>query len=143
MFARNLELSLEIPEQTENLSICSDPEILRKILTHLLTMPSNLQKKEAFILAIRSIEDELEFFVKDTGIGIGKESWKDVFEPFVKEDRGPLKLSEGSGLGLSISKGLVELLGGKIRVESKGKRISLFSLQYLLEKILKTIFRSG
>jgi CheY-like chemotaxis protein len=64
-------------------------------------------------------ENEIEFFVKDTGIGIGKESVNSIFDHFVKEDRGPTKLSEGSGLGLSIAKGMIDILGGTMRVETE------------------------
>jgi signal transduction histidine kinase len=125
--ARNLELFLEIPERTEKLAIFSDPEILRKILTHLLRNAIKFTEKGSIKFGYTVHKTELEFFVKDTGIGIGKESLKSVFKHFVKEDRGPLKISEGSGLGLSISKGLAEHLGGKIRVESeKGIGSSFF-----------------
>ena len=118
---------MKIPEQSEKLSINSDPEIFNKIISHLLSNAIKFTEKGSIQYGYTIRENELEFFVKDTGIGIGKESLKSVFEHFVKEDRGPLKLTEGSGLGLSISKGLVELLGGKIRVESeKGKGSGFF-----------------
>ena len=132
--ARNLELLLEIPEQTEKLMICSDPEILRKILIHLLNNAIKFTEKGIIKYGFSIHKTELEFFVKDTGIGIGKESLKSVFEHFIKEDRGPLKMSEGSGLGLSISKGLVELLGGKIRVESEKGKGSAFFFTIPVEK---------
>jgi CheY-like chemotaxis protein len=57
--------------------------------------------------------------VKDTGIGIDKESFKKVFDNFTKEDRGTLKYTEGSGLGLSIAKGMIQIIGGSIRLESE------------------------
>jgi PAS domain S-box-containing protein len=125
--ARNLELLLEIPDQTKEITINSDPEILKKILVHLLNNAIKFTEKGSIRYGFTVYKTELEFFIKDTGIGISKESLKSVFEHFVKEDRGPLILSEGSGLGLSISKGLVELLGGKIWVESeKGKGSTFF-----------------
>jgi CheY-like chemotaxis protein len=119
---KNLDLSLNIPEQTEEISISSDADILRKIFYQLLSNAIKFTEKGSIEYGYSIHKKELEFFVKDTGIGIGKESLKNVFEHFVKEDRGPLKMTEGSGLGLSISKGFIELLGGKIRVDSeKGK----------------------
>jgi PAS domain S-box-containing protein len=125
--ARSLELFMEIPEQYDKLVINSDPEIFRKILAHLLDNAIKFTEKGSIKYGFTVHESELEFFIKDTGIGIGQEYLEKVFEHFVKEDRGPLKLTEGSGLGLPISKGLVELLGGKIRVESgKGKGSAFF-----------------
>jgi PAS domain S-box-containing protein len=76
--------------------------------------------------------NELLFFVKDTGIGID-EQWLDkIFDRFVQSDLSENRKYGGNGIGLSISKGFVELLGGKIWVEStKGKgSIFYFSIPY-------------
>ena len=113
--AKNLELLLNFPEQSDNLLINSDPEIFRKITSHLLNNAVKFTEKGSINYGYLIYEKELKLFVKDTGIGIGKESLGSIFECFVKEDR----VTEGSGLGLSISKGMVETIGGKIRVESE------------------------
>jgi PAS domain S-box-containing protein len=131
---RKLELLLKMPEHSNKISINSDPEILNKTLSHLLGNAIKFTEKGSIQYGYSIREKELEFFVKDTGIGIGTESLKDIFEHFVKEDRGPLKITEGSGLGLSISKGLVELLGGKIRVESEKGKGSAFFFTVPVEK---------
>jgi hypothetical protein len=75
----------------------------------------------------------LEFFVKDTGIGIPKSRQEAIFERFVHSDMFNKKAYQGVGLGLSITKAYVEMLGGKIWVESeegKGSKF-YFSLPYL------------
>jgi len=72
----------------------------------------------------------LECYVKDTGIGIKKESQAQIFDYFQNDQYSSVANSDGVGLGLAISKGYVELLGGKIRVESvfgKGTNM-IFSL---------------
>jgi len=116
---KNLELILDIPEQAETLSINSDSEIFQKIISHLINNAIKFTEKGSIILGFYEKESELEFFVKDTGVGIGKESLEIVFDNFAKEDRGPIKLTEGSGLGLSIAKGMIDILGGTIKVESE------------------------
>lgn len=116
---RKLELLLKIPEQTDNILINSDPEIFQKIIAHLLSNAIKFTEKGSINFGYIIHEGEIEFFVKDTGIGIGKESVDNIFDRFVKEDHGPSRLSEGSGLGLSIAKGMVEIIGGNIRVESE------------------------
>lgn len=75
------------------------------------------QKKDEF----------LEFYVKDTGIGIPEEKQVSVFERFIQADMSNTRISEGTGLGLSISKAYVEMLGGKIWLESEvGKGTSFY-----------------
>jgi len=131
---RKFELLLKLPEHSDELSINSDPEILSKVVSHMLSNAIKFTEEGSIQYGYTIGKNELEFFVKDTGIGIGKESLKDVFEKFIKEDRGPIKITEGSGLGLSISKGLVELLGGKIRVESELGKGSGFFFTIPVEK---------
>ncbi len=116
---RHLEFSLEIPEHTENLPVNSDPEIFRKIVSHLLNNAIKFTEIGGITYGYCINKGELEFFVKDTGIGIRKDSISKIFEPFVKEDRGPTKLTEGSGLGLSIAKGMADIIKGNLRVESE------------------------
>jgi PAS domain S-box-containing protein len=116
---RKLKLLLSIPGQSDNLLINTDPENFQKIITHLISNAIKFTEKGSINFGYRIHEGEIEFFVKDTGIGIGKESVESIFDRFVKEDRGPSRLSEGSGLGLSIAKGMVEIIGGNIRVESE------------------------
>lgn len=70
--------------------------------------------------------DSLEFYVKDTGIGIPQEKQKMVFERFVQADMSNSRFIEGTGLGLSISKAYIEMLGGKIWLESEEGKGSEF-----------------
>ncbi len=75
---------------------------------------------------------ELEFFVKDTGIGILPERLGIIFERFRQSNESLNKKYEGAGLGLSISKAFVEWLGGQIWIESEfGKGTTIyFSIPY-------------
>ena len=81
-------------------------------------------------------EKFLQFFVKDTGIGIPKNRQEAIFEPFIQADIDDKAAYEGAGLGLSISKAYVEMLGGKIWVESEFGNGSTFyfTIPYNTEK---------
>ena len=116
--ARNLGFLLKISEEVVNLTINSDPEIFHKIISHLLNNAVKFTEQGSIDFGFHMDENDIVFFVKDTGIGIGKESIEIVFDTFSKEERGHLKISEGSGLGLSIAKGMTEIIGGRIRAES-------------------------
>src|SRR5665648_47739 len=78
---------------------------------------------------------ELEFYVKDTGIGINPEQQKFIFERFRQIDDSLKRNYEGAGLGLAISKAYVEMLGGRIWVESEEGKGSTFyfTIPYNLE----------
>jgi PAS domain S-box-containing protein len=135
---KKLELFLEIPEQSDYISVNSDPEIFRKIMIHLLNNAVQFTNKGSIQFGYSISDRNLEFFVKDSGIGIAKESFSAIFEHFIKEGRDPSRFSEGSGLGLSIAKGMCEILGGKIRVESEIGKGSCFcfSFPYLKESVI-------
>jgi signal transduction histidine kinase/CheY-like chemotaxis protein len=68
----------------------------------------------------------LKFYVRDTGIGIAKENFQTIFDRFVQADNSDNRAFQGAGLGLSISKAYVEMLGGKIWVESEAGKGSTF-----------------
>jgi signal transduction histidine kinase len=89
-----------------------------------------------------SISLELEFFVKDTGIGIPKDRQDAIFERFIQADITDKNAYQGAGLGLSISKAYVEMLGGKIWVESEPEVGSCFyfTLPYKIEISNKSSF---
>ncbi|MCR5014598.1 MAG: hybrid sensor histidine kinase/response regulator, partial [Bacteroidales bacterium] len=78
----------------------------------------------------------LVFRVQDSGIGIPNDKIEEIFKPFVRTDSGS-KISEGSGYGLSVVKGLVDLMDGKIEVESEVGKGSLFTVRIPVDFVLK------
>jgi PAS domain S-box-containing protein len=77
-------------------------------------------------MAERSQLSELQFYVQDTGIGIPKDRQEAIFERFIQADIEDTKARQGAGLGLAITKSYVEMLGGKIWVESEEGNGSTF-----------------
>ncbi len=101
---------------------------LKQVLTNLI-MNAIKFTSQGFVNFGYTLKNKhtLEFFVKDTGIGIAKENQKQIFEYFRQEDETTTRQFGGNGLGLSIAKQLVELMGGYIHVESeKGEGASFF-----------------
>lgn len=79
---------------------------------------------------------EIVFEVKDNGVGISKDSLDDIFSSFSQADLSTTREYGGTGLGLAISKSIVELMGGKIRVESNPHKGSVFTFNVILEKCI-------
>jgi PAS domain S-box-containing protein len=97
----------------------TDSYRLRQVLTNLISNALKFtdQGTVEFGYSIKN-ENEIQFFVKDTGIGIPADKHDLIFDRFRQADDTSTRYHQGAGLGLSISKSLVELLGGRIWVES-------------------------
>jgi len=106
--------------------IQTDSEKLYAILNNLVKNSIKYSDQGTIEVGYNLINNYLEFFVKDTGIGIPKERQEAVFQRFVQADIADKRAYQGAGLGLSISKSYVEMLGGKIWVESEVGKGSTF-----------------
>jgi len=108
--------------------IFSDREKLYAVLTNLVKNALKFTNEGGINIGYKFINDkkEIEFYVKDTGIGIPKDRLEAIFERFVQADIFDKNAYQGAGLGLSISKAYVEMLGGKIWVESEPNKGSTF-----------------
>jgi PAS domain S-box-containing protein len=116
---KGLELSLKTSEQKLPIILNSDDDILSKIISQLLDNAVKFTRKGEITFGYTKDADGLEFFVKDSGIGISKENQPRIFDHFIQEETSFSRTYDGSGLGLSIARGLVELLGGQIRLKSE------------------------
>lgn len=105
---------------------------LQQILFNLLSNAIKFTSEGVVEFGVSLKDKMLEFYVKDSGIGVEEKDHTKIFEMFGQADASSTRLHGGSGLGLTISKKLVELMGGKMWVESeKGKgSIFFFTLPY-------------
>ena len=115
----NCTLVLEKPLHNSLAFIYTDNDKLYRILNNLLSNALKFTKDGIIEVGYGLKDNQIEFFVKDTGIGMKDATQEVIFEPFRKASYDPILNNSGTGLGLSISKGFVQLLGGAIRVESK------------------------
>ncbi|MEK7719081.1 MAG: response regulator, partial [Bacteroidota bacterium] len=99
-------------------SIHTDSAKLNTILTILIGNAVKFTKTGSIEIGIREDAGFIEFFVKDTGVGIPENRQQTIFERFMQADGSNTRQFEGSGLGLSIAKAYVEMLGGNIWIES-------------------------
>ncbi len=108
--------------------ILIDRQRLRQILTNLISNAIKFTEKGIIEIKYSIIQEkEILFEIKDNGIGISKKDIQYIFERFRQANNKTKKVYGGTGLGLAISKGFVELMGGKISVESIEGKGSIFS----------------
>ena len=127
---KGMTLQYKTPLSAQEATIATDREKAYAILTNLvknaikysnegtIELGYELATGSAPALSI-SGKTMLQFYVKDTGLGIPKEKHKAIFERFIQADISNTKTYQGAGLGLAITKAYVEMLGGKIWVESE------------------------
>lgn len=106
--------------------IYTDKTKFTQVFTNLIVNALKFTHEGSVQFGYELSNNELMFYVKDTGIGISPEMQEKIFERFVQVETGMIRQYGGNGLGLSISKGFVELLGGSIWVESILKKGSTF-----------------
>jgi signal transduction histidine kinase len=134
---KGLRFLIKNPLKGKEAYIQSDSEKIYGILTNLIKNAIKFTKEGTIELGCQlkteTEPSELEFYVKDTGIGIAKDRQKPIFDRFIQADIHGKMAYQGAGLGLSISKAYVELLGGKIWIESEEGKGSVFyfTLPYL------------
>ncbi|HKI90048.1 MAG TPA: ATP-binding protein [Draconibacterium sp.] len=123
---KGMQISLLKGLPNENARIETDQEKVFAIVSNLVKNAIKYTKKGSIKFGYTNKNGWLEFFVKDTGIGIPVDRQKEIFTRFVQADIDNEKALQGSGLGLAIAKSYVEMLDGKIWVESQFKIGSVF-----------------
>jgi CheY-like chemotaxis protein/two-component sensor histidine kinase len=133
VIARNkgLELECHIDERAPEIVI-GDPVRLRQVLINLINNAIKFTHKGSVrtsmeVVSLKDDQAVLMFAVADDGIGIPKDKQDSVFEVFTQADDSTTRRFGGTGLGLAISKRLVEMMGGRIWVESEELKGSTFS----------------
>ena len=115
-----------------------DPTRLEQVLSNLINNAVKFTTKGSVSLSVNLVGKEdrvftLEFSVTDTGIGMSDEQVEQLFKPFEQADSSISRRFGGSGLGLSIVKSLVDLMGGSVSVKSEPEKGSAFTICLKLE----------
>ncbi len=116
--AKGMKLKFNTPLPALEATITTDREKVYAILTNLVKNAIKFTNRGSIEFGYFRKDDYLEFYVKDTGIGIPKDRQEAIFERFIQADITDKMARQGAGLGLSITRAYVEMLGGKIWVES-------------------------
>jgi PAS domain S-box-containing protein len=124
---KNLKFTCHSDVSAERATIYTDKEKMYAILTNLVKNAIKYTEKGFIEFGVKDKNDTFEFYVKDSGIGIPKDKLKDIFERFIQAERIDQTINQGAGLGLSITKAYVEMIGGTISVQSEIGKGSCFT----------------
>ncbi len=137
--SKGLRLNLQI-DASVRLSVRGDPVRLRQVIGNLVSNAVKFTERGSVVVSVRRIgettaQHQLRFEVRDTGIGIAPASQSRLFQAFNQADASTTRLYGGTGLGLAISKRIVDLMGGRISVDSEHGHGATFWFEVPLLKV--------
>ena len=127
---KNLKLSLEMPER---LIIKGDERRIKQIIINLMSNAVKFTDRGEIEIKVKKKDEEVKVSVTDAGIGIKKENIDKLFKQFSRIYVEGRPVTEGTGLGLYLSKKIVDLLGGQLKAESEFGKGSMFTFTFPLE----------
>ena len=123
---KGIELRIASATQEEDFSIYSDQVKIKQVLINFVGNALKFTDNGFIEIGMKVSDDLVEFFVKDTGLGISVAHREEIFERFRQVEESSTRKYGGNGLGLAISKSLIEMLGGTIGMESEPGKGSTF-----------------
>lgn len=136
---QELTIKTSLPLIGTDAIITCDGQRLQQVITNLIQNAIKFTQKGFIEVGYILVDENIQFYVKDNGLGISAQNQKLVFERFGQAEEGFVRNFEGAGLGLSICKGFVELMGGEIWVESELNQGSIFSFNIPFKPVGKSI----
>ncbi|MCU4176223.1 PAS domain S-box protein [Carboxylicivirga sp. N1Y90] len=136
---KHLRFYLNIPDNTSDLLINVDLMRLNQVFINLIGNAFKFTSKGFIEFGYTREDENVRFFVRDTGIGITQEKQDIIFDPFRQEDETTAKTYGGTGLGLSISKHLISAMGGELKINSEKNKGSEFYFSMSLNTMQQTI----
>lgn len=123
---KGIKLNIDLAIPIQDYLIESDQTKLKQVLINFVSNAIKFTEKGTIEIGMRVDADAVRFYVKDTGIGISEEYHGQIFERFRQVEESSTRKYGGNGLGLAISKSLIEMLGGTIGMESGSGEGSIF-----------------
>ncbi|WP_339785756.1 hybrid sensor histidine kinase/response regulator transcription factor [uncultured Imperialibacter sp.] len=125
-------LTLSIYSEVDSLDIFFDVDKIEKVFFNLITNAIKFTEDGGSVsLTIRELQESVEIDVADSGIGIPEDQLKNIFERFYQVDSSITRFQEGSGIGLALTRELVELHHGSISVSSTRDKGTVFTVKLL------------
>lgn len=136
-YAKHKDINIVFDTEIEELVIQCDPEMVERAMLNLLSNAIKFTNPNGNVFVdIHANREWVQIIVEDDGVGIPIHMQDLVFERFMQADKSLNRMNEGSGIGLSIVKSIIELNGGEIYLESDGKNGTEFEILLPNTKLL-------
>lgn len=132
--AKNRELTLDVEQPADRIKVRLDAHCYERILYNLVGNAIKFTQEGGVYVRIERFDEEVRVHIIDTGIGINENFIPQLFDEFKQEPNNEIR-AEGSGLGLTITAKLVELLDGKISVQSEKGKGSTFTVSFKIDEV--------
>ena len=126
-------LALRLESQASGAHVYTDAQKVRQILVNLLSNATKFTENGTIVVGAYREGRQLMFYVRDPGIGIAEEHQHRIFEPFWQVNSRATRKIAGTGLGLTVSRRLAQMIGGELTVQSAPGRGSTFTLELPIE----------
>jgi PAS domain S-box-containing protein len=143
-YSKGLKLACRMPKQMPSCYLHGDPSRLKQVLNNLIGNALKFTEQGEIVLTVSMIEEcaqclSLRFEVQDTGIGINPSAIKHLFQAFSQADSSTTRRFGGTGLGLTISRRLIQMMGGDIGVHSALGEGSTFWFNLRFDKSCRSL----
>ena len=128
-------LRSSLPRDLDDCPVLGDEQRIRQVLVNLVGNAIKFSRGASVELRFAGVENEVEWVVEDTGVGMSQDVLDRVLQPFVQADSSTTREYGGTGLGLAITKNLIELMGGKLSLESEVGRGTTVTVTLPLQRI--------
>ena len=128
-YAQDKGLKITLKSKYKEIITAFDQEKLTRAILNLISNAIKFTQKGYICVEVKKKEDIIYIAIKDTGIGIPEDKIDSIFDPFIQVDSSLTRNYEGSGLGLSIAKSIVDLHNGHISVKSRVGKGSTFTIE--------------
>jgi PAS domain S-box-containing protein len=136
--AREKQLFLRMQPASPEILVCLDRHSLHRILQSLVGNAIKFTESGGVVVEVSEVDEHAVIRVVDSGVGIEQQFMPEIFEAFNQEESGANRSFEGVGLGLTVTKNLVRLLGGSVTVQSEKGEGSMFTIRFPLALSRKT-----
>ena len=134
-FAKSKKVNFQFNKSAEKLLVWFDAQQLQKVINNLLSNAFKFTPKGGEInIEIKTLSDKVLIEISDSGKGIASDELKRVFDPFYQVEQSSEVLNTGTGIGLALTKGIMELHHGDIEVVSEIDKGTVFTISLLLGK---------